>query len=1769
MKTIITTFLLCIVVFYSHAQTIVYHENMEVIDSIISNTLTSNGNVAFNADTAFHHDGNQSYYCTFGIGDVATATTDSFDLTGNTFVLLKFWHICKVEFFDQGLVQVSNDGGATWINLTCSQYLGSSNFCSQGNKFTEAAYNTWVPGSPTVPDSTWWKEETFDVSTILGNVTNAMIRFRLADMNNNGMSGRFGWLIDDIRVIAAPCELTPPVITLIPPVLQGTVYDNGPYTYSVTATDNSGIGAVLVSISVNGGAPVNDTMNNPAGNSVYTVTPPDTFAVGDSVCFSYIAYDATNCANSTVSQTFCFKVLQGELLSYCDNFEIANTWIDSLISGSPWQLGTPNYGSTNSAHSAPTAWDISLNSAYLPNTQSYLISPGFDFSNIGNATLKVWMNYNTQNNYDGTRVEYTSDGGVTWATLGTYNDQNGINWYNSSNLNSSGKPGWAGNSSGWKQATRKLIEPAFILNAFPIQFRFVFISNASTQYDGFSIDDFCLTIPAAHEIGVTNVVFPSSLFAIGTIATGKIVVKNFGSQVASNFSINYKYNGVAGVPVNYSGSLIPGASDTIVFAGITIVSGAQPFCGYVSFNADTNQLNDTMCLVLVGVPYASITYCNDFETNPGDWAAVNVTGNSQWESGMPNYGTTNTTHSGLTAWDINLNAGYSGTSTAYLYSPYFDLTTACNARLEFWQNRNTTINYDGARIDFSLNGSTWNTLGVYNDPLATNWYNRSYIYSSNKPAWDATSSGWIKCTYNLNAYSGTPIIQLRYVFTSSSGSGGDGISIDDICIIQPPVDDIAPDAFVSPANNLPAGQNAAVKIKVKNLGCNPATNFDVYYSLNNGSPFGPYTYSGAAINPNSTVTINCDSILVPLGQYNLCAWTSYFPDSINVDDTLCVTLKGLGIDTLNYSNDFEDSSATDFTSVSTSPGTAWEWGAPAYGYTTGAYSGTKAWDINLNTGYGNNAHCELISPYFDLTKAIKVRVYFRQKRNTEPYQDGMHIEYSLNGGNWTLLGYINDPNGIRWYNHIQNWTGTPEWDGLSIGWRRCEYDLNGFDSSGVMRFRFVFTSDGSYTLDGISIDDFYVREAPHHDVGVVSLNNVSMGFPVGTTYTPTVKIKNFGSRTTDSIPVVLVVNGSYVTTQYYPSLLPYDSATVAFAGASYILQAEILNVCVYTDHIKDWVHDNDTMCAEVAGVPLIIPTYTNNFDSINDGWVRTSNDTITKWELGTPNYGVTNSPHSPPNCWDINLNSAYHENANCALYSPLFDFTNVVNAQLSFWLNYNIRPNYDGARLDYSIDSGATYNTLGSASGLGTSNWYDYSSIYSNGKPGWSGSSGGWKLAKDTNLLFLNTITTPVRFRFVFTSYYNSYNYNGFSMDDFSLYCPVVASAGVVNINANSVCVPGIEYISADFRNLGNIPLSNVLITLKIDTTIIVTDTINPIPGGPLNYNQQSSHLFSIPVNLTPGHHNICCYTSFPNGVNDNYPPDDLMCKPIIVLDSTSTFPYCNDFESGTNWLSVNTLNYNIAGSWQLGDPNKTNLNNAYSGINSWVTYLTGNYPNLDNSALLSIIFKVDSGNCYQLSFWHKYFTQASHDGGAVEYSTDCGATWQVFGAVNDPVNWMNSFNVSALNSAGWSGSGITWVQSSHIYSSYQTGTLIFRWRFASDASYTTQGWQIDDVCFEQIASPCYLGLADHHSNEIFLDQNIPNPSSGATEIPFYIPHNGKVILEIRNVLGEIINVPINKLLNEGKHTVTINEGVLPAGVYNYTLKFEQRQLMRTMIIIK
>ena len=81
------------------------------------------------------------------------------------------------------------------------------------------------------------------------------------------------------------------------------------------------------------------------------------------------------------------------------------------------------------------------------------------------------------------------------------------------------------------------------------------------------------------------------------------------------------------------------------------------------------------------------------------------------------------------------------------------------------------------------------------------------------------------------------------------------------------------------------------------------------------------------------------------------------------------------------------------------------------------------------------------------------------------------------------------------------------------------------------------------------------------------------------------------------------------------------------------------------------------------------------------------------------------------------------------------------------------------------------------------------------------------------------------------------------------------------------------------------------------------------------------------------------------------------------------------------------------------------------------------------------------------------------------------------------------------------------------------------------------------------------------------LGQNHPNPTNGMTTIDYLIPSNGKVVLEIVNLLGQNIDTPVNETQTAGIHTVNFNASKLSPGVYYYSLTFNKEKVVKKMVI--
>jgi PKD repeat protein len=94
----------------------------------------------------------------------------------------------------------------------------------------------------------------------------------------------------------------------------------------------------------------------------------------------------------------------------------------------------------------------------------------------------------------------------------------------------------------------------------------------------------------------------------------------------------------------------------------------------------------------------------------------------------------------------------------------------------------------------------------------------------------------------------------------------------------------------------------------------------------------------------------------------------------------------------------------------------------------------------------------------------------------------------------------------------------------------------------------------------------------------------------------------------------------------------------------------------------------------------------------------------TPWERGNSAVAGKNSTHAGSNAWVTGLAAAtYADNGETNLMTPNYNFTLPGTYTLTFWAKYNTETDFDGFRVEYSLDKGSTWLPLGTTVAAG---WY-------------------------------------------------------------------------------------------------------------------------------------------------------------------------------------------------------------------------------------------------------------------------------------------------------------------------------------------------------------------------------------------------------------------------------------------------------------------------------
>ena len=207
---------------------------------------------------------------------------------------------------------------------------------------------------------------------------------------------------------------------------------------------------------------------------------------------------------------------------------------------SSWILTLPTNYSIDTAYSGTHAW-VTGNSnsnfglpqwTYWPGEFSAVTSPCYDFSNLQNPGIQVAIWWQSEFSQDGTCMQASTDGGLTWTTIGAYIDP--VNWYNDSSVNGGVLGGPGGQPLGWSGLDSVSTGPGQYVIAQHgldglagepnVRLRFAFSANAVSDSislsDGFAFDDVLIADRPIIDAGPDTVICFANFLTLDVCVPG-------------------------------------------------------------------------------------------------------------------------------------------------------------------------------------------------------------------------------------------------------------------------------------------------------------------------------------------------------------------------------------------------------------------------------------------------------------------------------------------------------------------------------------------------------------------------------------------------------------------------------------------------------------------------------------------------------------------------------------------------------------------------------------------------------------------------------------------------------------------------------------------------------------------------------------------------------------------------------------------------------------------------------------------------------------------------------------------------------------------------------------------------------------------------------------------------------------------------------------------------------------------------------------------------
>jgi hypothetical protein len=427
------------------------------------------------------------------------------------------------------------------------------------------------------------------------------------------------------------------------------------------------------------------------------------------------------------------------------------------------------------------------------------------------------------------------------------------------------------------------------------------------------------------------------------------------------------------------------------------------------------------------------------------------------------------------------------------------------------------------------------------------------------------------------------------------------------------------------------------------------------------------------------------------------------------------------------------------------------------------------------------------SPTFEMKFYRDIIITFQRWSNVS-ISDTSSISLSLDNGN-------------TWQNI---WYGKPK----ETEWTKQNFNLSDFGADYTDSLKIRFNMGPAYAdnaFSGWNIDDFrLLANYLNRDVGVTEILKPIDGCGHTSADSVKVKVRNYGAiPSVDTIPLVFSTDGiTFQRDTIFGSIPSVSDTTIAFSVYADLEEPDIYSdFFVATALSGDEDMTNDTLYKSIVTLPTHELSFYNDFETINELWLVSGKNP--SWEQVSPSGVVINSAYSGSKVWMTNDLSLYNSNDSSFVEFPCFNLSEEYHPIVEFQIWYYAEEDIDGARLEYSMDNGESWEIVDTTGNNLGFDWYNSSNVAALSSPGWGKNTGNWKEVKCL-LPEILANNPSVKFRMRFGSDDANNSTDGFAFDDFRIYnAPPDVGVDTILYPDKHCMLTDEEHVTISVKNFG------------------------------------------------------------------------------------------------------------------------------------------------------------------------------------------------------------------------------------------------------------------------------------------------------------------------------------------------------------------------------